>query len=49
MAECMISVGVGVGVKGRGDMPELNWKMMYEMHKASIKKNVEKKKRNNSI
>ena len=24
---------VAVGGKGRGNMPELDWKMMYEIHK----------------
>ena len=43
MAECMIWDGGGVGGKGKENMPELNWKM-YEMHKASRKKNVKIKK-----
>ena len=46
MAECMIWDEVGWdGGKGRGNMPELNWLMMYEIHKESIKKLKKKKMR----
>ena len=40
----MHDLGWGGGRKGKGNMPELNWKMMYEIHKISIKKKIKKRK-----
>ena len=33
------------GGEGKEYIPELNWKMMYEIHKASIKKIIIQEKR----